>query len=69
MAALLFRLFLLAAGLGAVEMGLGSAVVEGSLLGWALVLLLGLPLIVVGSAGFMVPLLAGPRQKGTSTDA
>jgi hypothetical protein len=69
MAAVLFRLILLAAGLGAVEIGIGSALVEGSLAGWALTFLVGLPLIVAGSAGFMVPLLGGPKQKGTSTDA
>jgi len=69
MAALLFRLILLAAGLGVTEIGLGSALAEGSLAGGALVLLVGLPLIVAGSAGFMVTLLGGGKQKGTSTDA
>ncbi len=69
MAAVLFRLLVLAAGLGAVEIGLASALVEGSLVGWALVLIVGLPLIVAGSAGFMVPLLGGAKQKGRSTDA
>lgn len=64
----LLRLILLAAGLGAVEIGLGSALVNGSLASWALVLLVGLPLIVAGSAGFMTPLLGGAKQKG-STDA
>ncbi|NJD29489.1 MAG: hypothetical protein FIA92_14495 [Chloroflexi bacterium] len=68
MAAVVFRLGLLAAGMGAVEIGLGDALVRGSLVGWALVVLVGLPLIVAGSAGFMVPLLGGPNQKGT-TDA
>ena len=69
MAAVLFRLILLAVGLGVVEIGLGSGLVEGSLTGWALVLLVGLPLVVAGSAGFMVPLLGGPQTKGSSTDA
>ena len=69
MIAIVFRLVLLAAGMAAVEIGLGSALVEGSIGGWALVLLIGLPLIVAGSAGFMAPLLGGARQKGTSTDA
>ena len=68
MAAVLFRVLLLAGGMGMVEIGLGPAVAEGSLAGWALVLLVGLPLIVVGSAGFMGPLLGGPRQRGVSTD-
>ncbi len=69
MAAVIFRLLLLAAGLAAAEVGLGSALVDGSLVGWALALLVGLPLIVAGSAGFMVPLLGGPRRKGNSLDA
>ena len=66
MAAVVFRLALLAAGMGAVEIGLGEALVRGSLVGWALVLLVGLPLIVAGTAGFMAPLLGGPNKKGSS---
>ena len=69
MAAVLLRLALLAAGMGAVEIGLGSGLVEGSLAGWALVLLVGLPLVIAGSAGFMVPLLGSRTKKGASTDA
>ncbi len=65
MAAILFRLILLALGLGALEIGLGSALVEGSAMSWALVLLVGIPLVVAGSAGFMAPLLGGARQKGS----
>ena len=65
-AAVLFRLGLLAVGMGLVEIGLGDAIVRGSPLGWALVLLVGLPMIVAGSAGFMAPLLGGPSQKGFS---
>lgn len=69
MAAVLFRLALLVAGMAAVEIGLSDAMVNGSLLGWALTLLIGLPLIVAGSAGFMAPLLGGPIRKGGRTDA
>ena len=69
MIAIVFRLGLLTAGMAAVEIGLGDALVEGSVGSWALVLLIGLPMIVAGSAGFMAPLLGGARQKGTSTDA
>ena len=69
MIAIIFRLGLLAAGMAASEIGLGDALVEGSVGGWALVLLIGLPMIVAGSAGFMVPLLGGARQKGPTTDA
>jgi hypothetical protein len=69
MIAVAFRLGLLGAGMAAVEIGLGSALVEGSVGSWALVLLIGLPMIVAGSAGFMVPLLGGARQKGPTTDA
>lgn len=69
MAAVLFRLILLAVGLGVIEIGLGSGLAEGSLAGWALVLLVGLPLVVAGTAGFMVPLLGGRQTKGGSSDA
>jgi hypothetical protein len=69
MGALLLRILLLAVGLAVVEIGLGSTLVAGSLVDWALVLLVGLPLVVAGSAGFMVPLLGGPTQRGTSSDA
>ena len=68
MGPILFRLVLLATGMGAIEIGLGDALAKGSPLGWVLVLLVGLPLIVAGSAAFMAPLLGGPKQKG-STDA
>ena len=60
MIAVLFRLAMLAAGLGAVEIGLGYGLTDGSPLAWGLVLLVGLPLIVAGSAGFIGPLLGGP---------
>lgn len=69
MGAVLFRVFLLAVGLGVTEIGLGSALAAASAWGWALVLLVGLPLIIAGSAGFMVALLGGGGQKGNSTDA
>lgn len=69
MTAILFRLGLLTAGMAAVEIGLGDALTQGSVGGWMLVLLLGLPLVVAGSAGFMAPLLGGARQKGTPFDA
>lgn len=65
MGAILFRLALLAVGMGAIEIGLGEALVKGSLLGWGLMVLVGLPLIVAGSAGFIAPLLGGPHQKGS----
>jgi hypothetical protein len=69
MGAVLFRILLLAFGLAVVEIGLGSALVEGSLAAWGLVLLIGLPMIVAGSAGFMVPLLGGGHEKGRPSDA
>ena len=65
MAAVLLRLVLLAVGMGAIEIGLGDALAKGSTLAWALVLLVGLPLVVAGSAAFMAPLLSGPKQKGS----
>ena len=69
MIAIIFRLGLLAAGMATVEIGLGGALVEGSVGGWVLILLFGLPMVVAGSAGFMAPLLGGARQKGTPFDA
>jgi len=66
MSAVLFRLGLLAVGMSVVEIGLGGALGHGYPLGWGLVFLVGLPLIVAGSAGFMVPLLDGPNRKGSS---
>ena len=68
MAAVLIRLLLLAAGLGATEIGLGDALTVGSLSSWGLVII-GLALIVAGSAGFIVTLLGGGHRKGTPTDA
>ena len=65
MAAILFRLGLLTGGMAAVEIGLGTALLGGSMVGWALVLLIGLPLLIAGSAGFMVPLLEGASEKGS----
>lgn len=69
MIALLFRIALLTVGFAAVELGLGPALATGSLGGWALVILLGLPLIVAGSAGFIGPLLGGAARKGESNHA
>lgn len=68
MAAVLFRLILLAGGLGLTEIGLGDALTVGSWSSWGLVSI-GLALIVAGSAGSMVPLLGGKDRKGVSTDA
>lgn len=65
MRAIVLQLALLAVGLGAVEIGIGEALVKGSALGWGLVVLVGLPGIVAGSAGFIAPLLGGPHQKGS----
>lgn len=66
MTAVLFRLALLALGMGVAEIGLGDALVRGSLAGWALLLVVGLPLIIAGTAGFMGPLLGGATTKGSS---
>jgi len=63
MARLLFRIVLLAIGLGAVEIGLVGAVGSGAPLGW-LSVVIGLVLLVAGSAGFMVPLLGGRADQG-----
>ena len=62
MARLLFRIVLLAMGLGAVEIGLVAAVGSGAPMGW-LAVVIGLVLVVAGSAGFMVPLLGGHADR------
>ena len=64
MARIIVRLALLSGGMAAVEIGLGSALVAGSIVGWALVLLIGFPMLIGGSAGFMVPLLGGVSERG-----
>ena len=69
MIAILFRIGLLTVGSAAVELGIGPALAEGSLGAWLLVLLVGLPLIVAGSAGFIGPLLGGAVRKGDSNHA
>lgn len=65
MAAIVFRLIVLALGLGITEIGLSSAV-GGSIGGWLVVLLIGLPLVVAGTAWFMVPLFGAGQPKGRS---
>ena len=64
MAAILFRLFLVAAGMGALEVGLGAVLTDGSAGSWALTLV-GIPLILAGSAGFISPLFRAEPQKGS----
>lgn len=64
MIAILFRLALLTVGLAAVELGLVPALATGSVGGWGLVLIVGLPLIVAGSASFMGPLLVVSSNGG-----
>lgn len=63
MIAILFRVAMLAVGAGAVEIGIVPAIATGSLIDWALVLVVGAPLIIAGSAGFIGPLLGGPVEK------
>lgn len=67
MGAVLFRLVLLATGLGVTEIGLARGLVVGSPQDWMLVLI-GLALTVAGSAGFMVTILGGGTRRGPSTD-
>jgi hypothetical protein len=69
MIAILFRIGLLAAGFAAVEVGLALALADGSLGGWLLVLIVGLPLTIAGSAGFIGPLLGGAVRKGDPNHA
>lgn len=62
MTALLVRVALLAAGLGLTEMGLLAAMGAGQASGWAMTLLVGLPLLIAGTAGIIHPLLKGGRR-------
>lgn len=64
MRALLCRLGLLVAGMGLIEIGLGDAVRRGSLAAWGIIVLVGLPLVIAGTAGFIGPLFGGGRDKG-----
>ncbi len=68
MAPIIFRLVLLALGLGLTEIGLSSAI-GGSIVGWGLVIFVGLPLVLAGSAWFMLPLFEARQQKDGSDDA
>lgn len=63
MARLVVRLLLLAGGLGAMEIGLVSALGRQAPIGW-LAVAFGMVLLVGGSAGFMAPLLGGPGDRG-----
>ena len=64
MIAILFRVAMLTVGLAAVEVGLVPVPATGAAGGWALVLV-GLPLIVAGSASFIGPLLGATSKGGT----
>lgn len=64
MTAVLFRIAILAIGLGLVETGLADAFGRGSAAGWVL-LVVGLPLVFAGTAGSMTVLLGG-RSDGVS---
>lgn len=62
MLAVLFRLGLLALGLGLAEIGLADTLVDGSAASWV-VLLGGLLLVVAGTSAFIGPLLAFGRAR------
>jgi hypothetical protein len=62
MGVILVRIALVALGMGMIEIGLTDALGQGSLTAWALVIVGGFPLIL-GTAGFMGPLL-GARRDG-----
>jgi hypothetical protein len=64
MGAVLFRLALLALGMGLIEIGLTDALGQGSLTGWGIVLLGGFPLVLLGTAGFIGPLVGAGRSRG-----
>ncbi|MDA8202669.1 MAG: hypothetical protein M0Z49_07910 [Chloroflexi bacterium] len=62
------RLALLVVGLAAVEIGLGDAITGRSWAGWVIVAA-GIAVLVAGTAGFMVPLLAAHSRKDGTRDA
>jgi hypothetical protein len=64
MGAILIRLAVLALGMGLIEIGLSDAVAQGSLAGGGLALLVGVPLVLAGTAGFVGPLIGAARNKG-----
>lgn len=61
MGPLIVRIAILAAGLGVSELSLVTALGHGQPIGW-LGVAIGLVLLVAGSAGFMLGLLAGPEE-------
>jgi hypothetical protein len=63
MAAIVFRLALLAAGLGLTEIGLANAIQAKSLADW-LIIGMGMVMLVAGSASFMGTLLGVGRREG-----
>ena len=65
----LFRLALLTLGMGIVEIELGDAAGIGSPVAWAIIVLVGLPLIAWGGAGVFGTLFVSGRSGGRSRDA
>ena len=68
MTALLVRILLLTLGFAAVELGLPPALAMGSIGDWAITVI-GLLLVIAGSAGFIGPLLGGAVRKGEIPNA
>lgn len=62
MSGLVVRLILLTIGLGVTEIALTGVFNPGGLADWLLLLIVGLPLLVGGTLGFLAPIL------GTHTD-
>ena len=68
MSAIVFRLLLLAGGLGFGQLGLDS-LARGAGIAALMELALATAMLVAGSAGFIVPLLDGNAGKEVSHDA
>ncbi len=68
MGAILFRLAILALGMGLIETGLTDALGRGALSGWGLVMLGGVPLVLAGTAGYIGPLIGAGRERGDGPD-
>jgi hypothetical protein len=65
---ILLRIGLLTLGLAAVELGLPPALAVGGASDW-LVSIVGMLLLIAGSAGFIGPLLGWAARKGDTSDA
>lgn len=67
MAGIVLRLLLLAGGLGVTEIALTGLFSRAELTDWLLLLLVGLPLLVAGTRGFLGPMLGAHSDERTAS--